>query len=114
MASEITHLWAVISAALGQMPFPPTQSKFAERLGLSRATISEWKYGHTTPTPENMRAIARELEPVLGPTALVSLIEAMNRDGGYLPSIPANDRGRLAARESTKRKPQGPVEQAAD
>lgn len=36
----------------------PSQSDIAAALGVSSSTVSEWKYGDSVPTIENLRALA--------------------------------------------------------
>lgn len=84
MARPTTHLWGEIQAWLDVLPYAPSQAKLAKRIGLnSRNTISEWKYGDSRPTPENLRALADEMAPVIGPDAYARLLAAVARDQGY-------------------------------
>lgn len=83
--AETSHLWAVIQEWLDLLPYPPSQSKLAKRLGLQRNAVSEWKYGTTRPTPDHLRALADEMTPVAGPDVYDRLLVALNRDLGYEP-----------------------------
>lgn len=84
MARETTHLWALIQQWLDQLPYPPSQARLAKRLELrSRNTVSEWKYGESKPTPENLDRLADEMAPVMGPDIWERLLHAVNLDQGY-------------------------------
>lgn len=123
MTQGVTHLWLVVEEWLGKLDFPPTQSRLAERLGLARNAVSEWKLGRSTPTPENMRALAELMEPQMGPQIYIRLVEAMNQDAGYLPAsaalrgrvtIEAEARVQRAARSGKGRQRKGPQVQPPD
>lgn len=84
--AETTYLWHEIQAWLDVLPYPPTQAKLAKRLGLkSRSGVTDWKFGKTRPTPEHLRALANEMEPVAGRDIYARLLIAVNRDMGYEP-----------------------------
>lgn len=103
MPQEVTHLWRLIQDWLDRLDFPPTQSKLAERVGVTRSAVSDWKYGRSTPTPQNMRALAELMQPQLGPATYGLLIRAMNVDGGYIPASEVEGgggRGRPAANKT--------------
>lgn len=51
-------LWALIQQWLDSMPFPPSQRKVAERLGVSSSALNNWKYGRGFPTPAHVQALA--------------------------------------------------------
>jgi transcriptional regulator with XRE-family HTH domain len=88
--SEVSHLWAVVQEWLELLPYPPNQSKLAQRLGVSRSAVSEWKRGGSSPGATHLRALAKEMQTVFGPDAYPRLLEAVNQDQGYLPStVPA-------------------------
>src|SRR4249919_2954094 len=84
--SEVSHLWAVVQEWLELLPYPPNQSKLAQRLGVSRSAVSEWKKGGSSPGATHLRALAKEMQTVFGPDAYPRLLEAVNQDQGYLPS----------------------------
>jgi transcriptional regulator with XRE-family HTH domain len=83
--SETSHLWAVIQAWLDVLPWPPKQAQLAKRLGVSRQSVTDWKFGTSVPTPEHLKALAEEMAPVAGPDVYDRLLEAMNRDQGFEP-----------------------------
>jgi len=85
--SEVSHLWAVIQAWLELLPYPPNQSKLAQRLGVSRSAVSDWKKGVSSPGAQHLRALAIEMQSVLGPDVYARLLEAVNQDQGYLPAV---------------------------
>jgi transcriptional regulator with XRE-family HTH domain len=83
--STNTHLWEVIQAWLDVLPYPPSQARLGKRLGLSRSAVSDWKQGKSRPTPEHLRRLAVEMEPVAGPDIYQRLVDAVVRDLGYIP-----------------------------
>jgi transcriptional regulator with XRE-family HTH domain len=86
MGQSTTHLWAEIQAWLDVLPYPPSQARLAKKLGLkSRSGVSDWKFGKARPTPEHLRALADEMEPVAGRDIYDRLYEAVMRDIGYEP-----------------------------
>lgn len=91
MTQETSQLWGVIADWMKDIPYPPTQAKFAKRVGVTGNAVSDWKYGHSRPTPENLERIAEELEPVVGPTVRKLLLDAVNRDLGYNPERASRD-----------------------
>ena len=104
--SEVSHLWAVVQAWLELLPYPPNQSKLAQRLGVSRSAVSDWKKGVSSPGAQHLRALAIEMQSVLGPDVYARLLEAVNQDQGYLPaaSLPAAARkGQSAGRRRRTR-----------
>jgi transcriptional regulator with XRE-family HTH domain len=83
--SETSHLWAVIESWLDVLPWPPTQSQLAKKLGVSRQAVTEWKYGLSVPKPEHLRALADEMAAVAGPDVYDRLLDAVNLDQGFEP-----------------------------
>ena len=104
--TETTHLWRVIQQWIDLLPFAPSQSKLAESLGLSRSVISEWKLGKSRPSPDNLKALATQMRFNMGPDIYERLLEAVNRDMGYLP--PENEGGEEHADGSPATKPPAP------
>jgi transcriptional regulator with XRE-family HTH domain len=84
--AETSQLWKVIEEWRAVLPYPPRQSQLAKRLGVTANAVSEWKWGHSKPTPDNLRALADEMEAVAGRDVYRRLLDAVNRDQGYLPS----------------------------
>ncbi len=91
-----THLWAVVQDWLDQIPYPPSQNKLAARIGVQGTAVSQWKYGQSRPTPENLRALADEMQAVAGPDVYDRLREAVVLDLGYDPAPSAAKRSRSA------------------
>lgn len=56
---KTTKLWQLIDRWLDTQMFRPSQARLAERLGVTRSAVSQWKHGQARPTPENLRDIAR-------------------------------------------------------
>lgn len=82
-SEQTTQVWAVVQAWLDVLPYPPSQNKLAKRLGVQGTAISQWKWGQSRPTPEHLRALADEMEPVAGGDVYQRLLAALNRDLGY-------------------------------
>lgn len=61
MANEPGHLWAIIQEWMDAQPYPPSQRKLAERIGVGHSTVSDWKYGRTWPAVRDLKALAVEL-----------------------------------------------------
>ena len=85
---QVSHLWREVQEWLNQLAYPPSQAKLGKRLGVTGNAISEWKYGESKPKPENLRALADEMEPVASPDIYQRLLAAVNRDQGYDPQVP--------------------------
>jgi transcriptional regulator with XRE-family HTH domain len=82
--AEITGLWRVIQEWMDQLPYPPSQRKLAARINVkSPQTISDWKYGVSRPSPEDLRSLADEMEAVAGRDIYQRLLAAVNADMGY-------------------------------
>jgi len=84
--SEVSHLWAVVQEWLELLPYPPNQSKIAQRLGVSRSAVSDWKKGVSSPGATHLQALATEMQSAFGPDAYARLLHAVNQDQGYLPA----------------------------
>lgn len=84
-AEATTQLWAVVQAWLDVLPYPPSQNKLAKRVGVAGTAVSQWKYGQSRPTPENLRALADEMQAVAGTDVYDRLLAALNLDMGYEP-----------------------------
>lgn len=81
--AEVTNLWRVIQAWLDELPFPPSQARIGEAVGVERSAVSDWKYGKTRPTPEHLSKLASLLEPQAGPDVYGDLLLAMVKDMGF-------------------------------
>lgn len=53
-----TNLWAVIEGWRDSQLFPVSQSALAERVGVSRSAMSQWKSGQARPTPEKLKSLS--------------------------------------------------------
>lgn len=76
---EQTQLWTLVESWRRQQRFNVTQSALAKDIGVARGAISQWKYGESRPTPENMR----RLQSATG-IRYRDLLDAMLTDMGYL------------------------------
>lgn len=74
-----THLWALIQEWRDAQFFPVSQAKLAEKIGITRSAMSQWKNGQVRPTPANLR----ELHKVTR-IDYERLLDAVVRDMGYL------------------------------
>lgn len=74
-----THLWALIQEWLDAQFFRVTQAQLADKLGVRRSALSQWKLGQARPTPENLRELHRVTR-----IDYSRLLEALVRDMGYL------------------------------
>jgi transcriptional regulator with XRE-family HTH domain len=83
MATKTSELWAVVQEWLDAVPFPPSQSKLGEAVGVTRSAVSDWKSGASRPTPENLRKLSEILAPTMGPEIYEVLLAAVVRDMGY-------------------------------
>lgn len=62
MTTERTgQLWRLVQEWMDSIPYPPSQSRLAGRLEVSRSTLTDWKYGRGFPSPEHLRALAAEI-----------------------------------------------------
>ena len=102
--SEVSHLWTVVQDWLELLPYPPNQSKIAERLGVSRSAVSDWKKGVSSPGATHLRALATEMQTVAGPDVYARLLEAVNQDQGYLPSTGLPSAARSGESEGRRRR----------
>lgn len=74
-----TRLWALIQQWLDVQLFHVSQAQLANKLGVQRSAISQWKLGQSTPRPEHLRALAK-----LTGVPFVDLRTAVAEDLGYL------------------------------
>lgn len=103
--NEESHLWMVVQEWMASLPYPPNQSKLAERIGVSRSAVSDWKKGVSSPGAVHLHALAKEMQSVAGPGIYERLLEAVNQDQGYLPSArPAARAARKGESEGTRRR----------
>ena len=102
--SEVSHLWGVVGEWLGLLPYPPNQSKLAQRLGVSRSAVSDWKKGVSSPSAQHLRALATEMQDVFGPDVYARLLEAVNQDQGYLPPTGLATAARAGRSEGRRRR----------
>lgn len=100
---EQTQLWRLVESWRRQQRFNVTQSALAKDIGVARGAISQWKYGETRPTPDNMR----RLQSATG-LRYRDLLDAMLQDMGYLPKEDASDGAPIVDEdEGTPTKPRG-------
>lgn len=55
------QLWHLVQQWMDSIPYPPSQSRLAARLEVSRSTLTDWKYRRGFPSPDNLKALAREI-----------------------------------------------------
>lgn len=85
MTTEQTgQLWRLVREWMDSIAYPPSQSRLAQRLEVSRSTLTDWKYGRGFPSPENLRALAREIG-----VPYERVLDAALRDRGYRDDPPA-------------------------
>lgn len=113
-----THLWTLIQEWLDAQFFRVTQAQLADKLGVRRSALSQWKLGQARPTPENLRELHRVTR-----IDYSRLLEALVRDMGYLdaeevvgnakhPAPMTGAEGTSATGESTAAGPAGAVQGA--
>ena len=102
--SEVSHLWTLVQEWLQLLPYPPNQSKLAQRLGVSRSAVSDWKKGVSSPGARHLRALATEMQSVAGPDVYARLLEAVNQDQGYLPPTGLPTAARSGESEGRRRR----------
>lgn len=73
-----THLWSVLQGWFDAQFFRVTQAQLADRIGVQRSALSQWKNGQARPTPTNLRKIAE----VTG-LDYDDLLDALMTDMGY-------------------------------
>ena len=54
-----TRLWKLIQQWRDAQFFPVSQAQLADKLGVTRSAVSQWKLGQSRPTPANLRDLAR-------------------------------------------------------
>lgn len=85
MTTEQTgQLWRLVQDWMDSIPYPPSQSRLAQGLGVSRSTLTDWKYGRGFPSPDNLRALAYEIG-----VPYERVLDAALRDRGYRTDPPA-------------------------
>lgn len=78
------QLWCLVQDWMDSIPYPPSQSKLAARLEVSKSTMSDWKYGRGFPRPDHLRSLAREIG-----VPYERVLDAALRDRGYREDPPA-------------------------
>lgn len=84
--AQVSNLWRVVQEWLDSVPFPPSQAKLGKAVGVERSAVTDWKSGKSRPKPEHLIALARVMEPAMGPGIHGRLLGAMLEDMGYKPS----------------------------
>lgn len=74
-----TEVWKVIQRWIDAQWNKPTQTQLAERLGVSRQAVSQWRTGQSRPRPEHLRGIADATR-----IPYRDLTDALLADLGYL------------------------------
>lgn len=74
------HLWRLVEEWMDYLPYRPSQSQLADRIDVSRSTISEWKYATSMPKPAALERLANEMK-----VPYERLLDAALRDSGYRP-----------------------------
>jgi transcriptional regulator with XRE-family HTH domain len=82
--SEVSHVWRIVQEWRDLQRFPPSQSRLAAAVGVSRSAVSDWKSGKTRPTPDNIDRLAQLMEPTLGKDVQLRLAVAVICDMGYI------------------------------
>lgn len=80
MSKKTGHLWGLIEDWMETLQFKPSQSQLAERVKVSRSTISEWKYGTSMPKPLALERLSDETR-----IPYRRLLAAAHLDAGYDP-----------------------------
>lgn len=75
---ETTHLWKLIQEWLDSQMFPVSQAALAEKVGVTRSAMSQWKSGQARPRPEHLRSLASVTRMPYS-----HLLNAVLRDLGY-------------------------------
>lgn len=73
-----THVWALIQQWMDAQFFRVSQAQLAEKIGVSRSALSQWKTGQARPRPEHLRALHRATR-----IDYDLLVEAVVQDMGY-------------------------------
>lgn len=89
---QTTHLWAEIQDWMDHQLFRVSQAQLAERVGVERSAVSQWKLGQSRPKPEHLRELAR-----LTGIPYDRLLLAVVRDMGYLDGEDGGERVRSAS-----------------
>lgn len=74
-----SHLWALIEEWRDAQLFPVSQAALADKVGVTRSAMSQWKKGQATPAPENLRSLSRVTR-----IQYERLLAAVVRDMGYM------------------------------
>lgn len=78
------QLWRVIQEWMDSISYPPSQGKLADKIGISRSSMSDWKYGRVFPGPDALKALAAEIG-----VPYERVLDAALRDNGYRVEQPA-------------------------
>ena len=99
-------LWDVIQRHIDSSPYPPSQRKVAQRIGVSPTTLANWRNPKEMPTHEHIAAIAdvtntpydRVLAAALADTGYDVAADGSTRAGSEPRELPPLDSGRPARR----------------
>lgn len=78
-----------------------TQADVAEKVGVTRQTVSDWEGGHATPHPKQRSAYAEQLEKSL--SELAAMLSSMPVDAGEIPDWLANFLAQERSAESIRK-----------
>lgn len=78
------YLWAIVQEWMDSIPYPPSQRKLANRLGVSPSAVTDWKYGDGFPEPAALKRLATEIG-----VPYERVLDAVLRDRGYREDPPA-------------------------
>lgn len=87
MSAQTGHLWAVIQEWMDAMPYPPSQGRLADRLGISRSSMTDYKFARSMPSPDFLHALAAEIG-----APYERVLDAALKDAGYRAEEPPSGR----------------------
>jgi transcriptional regulator with XRE-family HTH domain len=76
----VSELGRLVQAYRDRQKYPVADARIAAAIGVSRTSVGNWIKGVAVPSPENLRALAAEIE-----TPYIEVFEAAMTDAGYLP-----------------------------
>jgi len=78
--STTSHLWVLVERFRETSRFRPTMRMMADEMGVSHATLADWKYRRVTlPKPDHLKALAHTID-----VPYRTVLEAALMDAGYL------------------------------
>jgi transcriptional regulator with XRE-family HTH domain len=76
----MSEIGKLVQAYRDRQKYPVADARIAAAIGVSRTSVGNWIKGVAVPSPENLRALAAEIE-----TPYLVVFEAAMTDAGYLP-----------------------------